>query len=257
MSGQKHYKRGSIPRFVWLRFWLIDTPAWRSLSCNARVLYVQLARKYNGRNNGRISYSVREASQELNIGKTAAVGAFQALQDRGFIVCTKKGAFSWKTVCEASDWRLTEYDNHFPPEHASKEFMRWQPPEPDSNEAPKSRTRVLKRDRTGPETRPHRFSGETMSAKKGLHGFSNETTNTEIDRFIGPETRHLYLPGTSPEGGERSAPKGSAVASEPPDWRTLAYPPGAPSREEHLAALERAALERGRLRPPRRAGGRN
>ena len=108
--------RDSTERFVMFRYWLLDSPAWRSLPCNARALYMQIARRYNGRNNGRISYSVRQASQELNIGKTAAVGAFQALQDRGFIVCTKKGAFSWKTVCEASEWRLTEYDNHFPTE---------------------------------------------------------------------------------------------------------------------------------------------
>jgi hypothetical protein len=29
------------------------------------------------------------------------------LQERGFIVCTKRGAFSRKTVREASEWRLT------------------------------------------------------------------------------------------------------------------------------------------------------
>jgi DNA-binding transcriptional MocR family regulator len=195
----KRRSRGSIPRFVWLRFWLMDSPAWRSLPCNARALYLQLAKRYNGSNNGRISYSVRQASQELNLGKHATVRAFQALQNRGFIVCTKKGAFSWKTVCEASEWRLTEYDNNFPPQHASKEFMRWRPPEPESNEPPEFRTRVRKRDRTGSETGPHRFSGGTMSAKKGPYGFSGGTTNTEKDPSIGSETGHLHLPDASPE----------------------------------------------------------
>jgi hypothetical protein len=195
-------------RFIWLRFWLFDSPAWRSLPCNAQALYLRLARRYNGRNNGRISYSLRQASQDLNIGRTAAVGAFRALQDHGFIVCTKKGAFSWKTVKDASEWRLTEYQNDYPPEHASKEFMRWRPPEPDSNEAPKSRTRVLKRDHTGPETRPSGSSGETMSLKKGRRGSSGETVNVEKDPSTGPETRHIQLPGTAggPERGERSAP---------------------------------------------------
>jgi hypothetical protein len=248
-------RRGSVERFVGLKHWLFDSPAWRSLPCNARALYVQLARQYNGRNNGRISYSVRQASQDLNIGKATALRAFQALQDRGFIVCTKKGAFSWKIVNEASQWRLTEHPNDFPPEHASKEFMRWRPPEPESNEAPKSRTRVLRRNHTGSEAEPHRFSGGTTNAKKGPHRFSGGTTNTEKSHSIGSETGHLYIPGTSPEGGERSAPEGSAVASEPPDWKTLGYPPGTPSREEHLTALERAALERGRPPSRRRAGG--
>jgi|SRR5260221_4250808 DNA-binding transcriptional MocR family regulator len=147
-------RRGSIERYVGLKHWLIDSPAWHSLPCNAQALYLRLSRRYNGRNNGRISYSVRQARQDLNIGKTAAVRAFKALQDRGFIVCTKKGAFSWKIVKDASEWRLTEYDNDFPPEHASKQFMHWRPPEPDSNEAPKSKTRVLKRDRVGPQVSP-------------------------------------------------------------------------------------------------------
>jgi hypothetical protein len=39
----KRRDRGSIPRFVWLRFWLMDSPAWCSLPCNARALYVQLS----------------------------------------------------------------------------------------------------------------------------------------------------------------------------------------------------------------------
>src|SRR5262249_53552518 len=125
MGAQKRYKRGSTSPFVGLRHWLIDSAAWKSLSCNARALYIQLARKYNGRNNGHISYSVREACEDLHIGNATAHRAFRQLQDRGFIVCTKKGAFSWKIVNEASEWRLTEHDNDFPAQHASKEFMRW------------------------------------------------------------------------------------------------------------------------------------
>lgn len=248
-------RRGSVERFVGLKHWLFDSPAWHSLPCNARALYLQLARRYNGRNNGRISYSVRQASQDLNIGKATALRAFQALQDRRFIVCTKKGAFSWKIVNEASEWRLTEHPNDFPPEHASKAFMRWRPPEPESNEAPKSRTRVLRRNHMGSEAEPHRFLGGTTNAEKGPHRFSGGTTNTEKGHSIGSETGHLYLPGISPEGGSRSAPEGSAAASEPPDWSALGYPPGTPSREEHLAALERTALERSQPRSRRRAGG--
>jgi len=225
-------------RFVWLRFWLMDSPAWRSLPCNARALYVQLARRYNGGNNGRISYSVRQASQDLHIGKHAAVLAFKALQCRRFIICTKRGAFSWKTVCEASEWRLTEYPNDFPPEHASKEFMRWRPPEPDSNEPPKSRRRVLRRDHTGSQAGSYGFRGGTTNGKNGRHGFSGGTMNTERNPSMGSETGHIQLPGEvcTREGGERSAPVGSAVASSPPDWHQIGYPAGSPSREDHLEA---------------------
>jgi hypothetical protein len=253
-------RRGANPteRFVWLRFWLTDSPAWRSLSCNARALYIELARRYNGHNNGHISYSLRQASQNLHIGKTAAAVAFQLLQDRGFIACTKKGAFSWKAVRDASEWRLTEYANDFPPEHVTKEFMRWQPPGSESNEFTKSRTRVLRRDRAGPQARPCGSSSKTVDAKNGLHGFSGETVDAEKPPSTGPEARHIQLPGEgrAREGGERSAPEGSAVASEPHEWRAAGYPSGSPTREEHLAALERQAQDRARARSPRQIGGR-
>jgi len=45
-------------RFVMLRYSLLDSSAWQSLPPNAQALYVHMARKFNGRNNGRISYSV-------------------------------------------------------------------------------------------------------------------------------------------------------------------------------------------------------
>lgn len=152
---RKRRGASTIERWVELRFWLMDSPAWRSLPCNARALYLELKKRYNGRNNGRISYSVRQAFQDLHIGKTAAALALQLLQDRGFIVRTKKGAFSMKAVRDASEWRLTEYPDDLRPNHATKEFMSWRPAEPESNEPPKSRTRVLWRDRTGTVARPH------------------------------------------------------------------------------------------------------
>ena len=75
-----------------------------------------------------------------------------------------------------------------------------------------------------------------MDAKKGLHGYCGETVNAEKDPCTGTVARHIQLPGTASarEGGERSAPVGSAVA-EPHEW----HAPGSPTREEHLAALER------------------
>src|SRR5262249_52226754 len=201
-----------------------------------------------------ISYSIRKACEDLHIGNATAHRAFRQLQGRGFIVCTKKGAFSWKIVNEVSEWRLTEHDNDFPAQHASKEFMRWQPSEPESNEPPKSRTRVLRRNDTGSVAERHGFCSGTTNVEKDPHGFCSGTTNVEKDPFIDAVVEHIHLPGMGPEGGERSAPVGSAVASEPPDWKTLGYPPDGPSREEHLAALERAALERGRSLKRRREG---
>ena len=93
----KNKGRGKSERYVKLRLWLLDAPAWKSLPANARALYIELARRYNGSNNGRISYSTREAGQSLHISPCTAGRLLRILQGRGFIVCTKRGAFSLKT----------------------------------------------------------------------------------------------------------------------------------------------------------------
>jgi hypothetical protein len=257
--SRKLSRRGRTERFIWLRFWLMDSPAWCSLPCNARALYVELARRYNGHNNGRISYGVRQAARRLHIGNTAARQAFWFLQDRGFIVCTKKGAFSLKAVRDASEWRLTEYASDFPPAHATKDFMSWRPSEPQSNEPAKSRTRCLRQARTVSQASPYGVSGKPVDSKKGLHGVSGEPVSAEKDPSTVSEASHIQLPGAARAraGGERSAPEGSAVASEPPDWHQLGYPPGSPSHAEVLVTLEPQAQERGRARPLRQAGRRS
>jgi hypothetical protein len=246
-------RRGSTERFVGLRYWMLNSPAWRSLPCNARALYVEIVQRYNGGNNGRIPYSLREAVQALRVGKHTALRLFAILQERGFIVCTKKGAFSMKAVRDASEWCLTEYPNDFPPQHATKKFMSWVPPELAIDDLPKSRTRVLSRTRTGAQANPRGCSVKPANIQKGADGCYLEPANAQNASSTGSKQHHLQLPGT--DGGERSAPEGSAVASEPHEWRAIAYPSGSPSREEHLAALERAALERGRSPNKRRAGG--
>ena len=66
MSGKyKNHRRDRAERFVALRHWMLKSPAWRSLSPVERSLYVELAARYNGQNNGRIHYSVRDAAGAL------------------------------------------------------------------------------------------------------------------------------------------------------------------------------------------------
>jgi len=55
-------------RFVTLRYSLLDSSAWQSLPPIAQALYLKMARKYNGFNNGRISYSRREGATALGVG---------------------------------------------------------------------------------------------------------------------------------------------------------------------------------------------
>jgi hypothetical protein len=57
----KNKGTGKSERYVSLRYWMLQSPAWQSLPGGARALYIEMAQRYNGSNNGRIPYSVREA----------------------------------------------------------------------------------------------------------------------------------------------------------------------------------------------------
>src|SRR5215831_11338516 len=120
--SKRHRDKGE--RYVKLRFWLLTSLAWQSLPPAARALYIEIVKRYNGSNNGRIVMGVRDAAKLIGVSKDTALLAFRFLEDRGFIICTKRGAFSHKTCMDASEWRLTEYDSDYPVQHATKEFMR-------------------------------------------------------------------------------------------------------------------------------------
>jgi hypothetical protein len=168
----RYNKSKSKERYVILRYWMLQSPAWQSLPGGARALYVEIAQRYNGSNNGRIPYSVREAVQSLDISHHTGSHWLRILQDRNFIVCTKCGAFSLKTTKEASEWLLTEYASDYPPAHATKDFMRWQPPEGVDtntlNRQPshhrKSKTRRPQPNRTEAPAEPRRRKMPRMEA---------------------------------------------------------------------------------------------
>jgi hypothetical protein len=213
--------RGRQERYVMLRHWLLNSQAWNSLTGNARALYVVLTQRYNGSNNGRIPYSVREAVRALHVSKATVSRLFRQLEDHGFIIRTKRGAFSLKTVKDASEWCLTEYDSDHPPAHATKDFMRWQPPEDaDGDQPPRRRrfkTRVLPRNHLGTVVKPHGYSSETTEREKSRSGCCGETTRREIDPPVGTVVKHLYLPG---EGG-RASPDRPMSAAPFDDVRVL------------------------------------
>ena len=116
------------PRHVRLYHWLLRSEAWQSLSPNARALYIEIAARYNGSNNGRIHFSIREAADVLGIGKNAAAKALAQLQERGFIVVAKRGGFNLRYKNQmATEWRLTEFSCDITNTFASKNFLRWSP----------------------------------------------------------------------------------------------------------------------------------
>ncbi len=137
-KGRGHNRTGRSrggDRFVKLEHWMLKSPAWRALPPAARALYVALAQRYNGLNNGQISVSVREAARDVNIAKDTASKTFHQLEAIGFIRCHVCGSFNWK-LRHATTWILTEFP--VGEEAATKDFMSWAPAK--SEPGPKSGT---------------------------------------------------------------------------------------------------------------------
>jgi hypothetical protein len=116
-------KRLDAPH-VRLYRWLLESPAYLSLSCPARAVLVEIGRVYDGMNNGRLGMSVRTLSNRCRIARGTAARALVELQDRGFIECVTKGGFNRKSL-HASEWRLTWRECDVTGEPETKPFMRW------------------------------------------------------------------------------------------------------------------------------------
>ena len=80
-GGRRHDATGrsTNERFVWLKHWLLNSPAWKSMKPIPRALYVALRKRFNGTNNGQISISVREAATEIRCAKDSAMRALWEL----------------------------------------------------------------------------------------------------------------------------------------------------------------------------------
>jgi hypothetical protein len=74
--------------------WMLMSPAYLHLTCQERAFLIEIARIYDGANNGRLALSTRTAAQRCHMAKDTATRAFAELQSLGFIECVTPGAFS-------------------------------------------------------------------------------------------------------------------------------------------------------------------
>ena len=102
----KNDRRRHEPRHIRVYHSMMDTPAWLDLSGNAVKLLLKLSALNNGRNNGEIFLSCRNAAEQIGVGKKCAVRLFHELEEHGFIEATERGYFSVKQG-PATSWRLT------------------------------------------------------------------------------------------------------------------------------------------------------
>jgi len=126
MSGkyQKAKGRSKTPKFVMLRFDMMDSEAWQSLSPKAKALWCQIMRRYNGINNGEIPLSCREAGKLLNVSKNTANLAFRELEDKGFIKVGLYAGFRNKQRV-ATRWVVTHQGYKGKP--PTNEWRQWRP----------------------------------------------------------------------------------------------------------------------------------
>jgi hypothetical protein len=190
-SSDRTGRSKKVPRHVRLYHWMMETAAWQSLSGNQRAIYVEMAARYMGRNNGRISYSVRAAAEGLRIGKSTAARDLAVLRERGFIRPMKKGAFSLK-VRHSTEWRLTEHSCDVTPDYPTKEFTRW---------SPEVQNTVPPLNSTVPKARPNDTRSETAPRKNGAQGTYSGPVNP-----ISANSRHPQRDTSKLPGGVRPRP---------------------------------------------------
>ena len=112
----------STERFVKLTYPLIESQAWRWLRPISQSVYIELRRRFNGSNNGKISFSLAEGARILRASKSSIQKALVELEEHGFIKLIKKGYFTKRM---ASEYALTDeqLDGHPP----TREWRQWRP----------------------------------------------------------------------------------------------------------------------------------
>ena len=99
-----------VGRFSRLPHEILTSPAYCSLTPNARALLDQLIAMENGQNNGSLWLSVRDAAARIGLcNRDSANKAFAELEGAGLIAMTKEAHFAVKAsdTSRARCWRLT------------------------------------------------------------------------------------------------------------------------------------------------------
>lgn len=115
-------------RFARLPHSLLYSPAYRSLSPNARSLLVELVSMDNDKNNGKLWLSEMDAARRMGVScPKVARKSFVELTEAGFLAITKDRHWHIKTgTGRARSWRLTWRFNHAEKKPASNEWKDYQ-----------------------------------------------------------------------------------------------------------------------------------
>src|SRR5260370_20489491 len=105
-----------------LPYAMLQRPAWRALSGAAVKVFLEVRCRFHGANNGSLSLSLEQAADLLGLGKATVHCAFKELQEKGFVVCTRRGQWYGR---QASLWAVT--DRGVGGALPTNAWRRWQP----------------------------------------------------------------------------------------------------------------------------------
>jgi biotin operon repressor len=108
-----------------LSYRMLHSEAWRTLGGAAIKVYGELRSRFNGFNNGKLFLSLEEAAGLLELGKATVMRAFTELEEKGFIVRTRRGSWYGR---QASEWAVT--DQELGGQQPTNAWKHWRPPGP-------------------------------------------------------------------------------------------------------------------------------
>lgn len=112
-------------QYATLSYSFLNSEAWRTLRGSSVKVFLELRTRFHGGNNGRLFVSLEEAAGLLGLGKATVMRAFEELEQKGLVVCTKRGHWYGR---QASEWSVTDQRvDGLPPTNAWKQ---WQPGAP-------------------------------------------------------------------------------------------------------------------------------
>lgn len=117
-------KRSLSGRHVQLPEYLQASEAWATMKPAPRALYIEIKRRFNGSNNGKLFLSVRDAAKAINVSKNTVGQYFTELEKRGFIHKVQGGYLGPNGKGQAAVWAIDEEPTQ-DGQPARKGFMRW------------------------------------------------------------------------------------------------------------------------------------
>jgi len=121
----KQRRKNRLPPFVPLIKTTMATPAWRAMSCGARLLYAELRGRLRNdyANNGKVFLSDRAAAQAIGVTPGSIVRWYAENEHYGFLRKTSEGFLGADGRGIAAHYRFTEFRcGTHPP---TRDFEKW------------------------------------------------------------------------------------------------------------------------------------